>query len=397
MIRIALRMLVGDVVKSLGVVMGVFLSTFLVTHMLAMFTGMLQRTYSLLTDMPQADVWVMDPAVEYADEVTGMPATSLERVRGVEGVAWAVPLYTGTLRTRLPSGVFRAVQVIGLDDATLMGGPTKLSEGRLEDLRRADAVIVDRAAAEKQLRMPVRAIEHVHGRMPDPHGVETRPLAVGDELLINDHRVVVVGLAELSERFLTRVTLYTTYTRAMSLAPRERNLLSYVLVKSAEGHSASEVAARVQAATGLRARPRDEFARVTLDYFVRETGVVTRIAFMVIIGVIVGFCVTGLLLFLFTTENLRYYATFKALGASNAKLLSMIAVQAAACGVIGYGLGIGASCIVGMVTPASTMPFLLVWKTMAGVGAGVLGVCVASAALSGRLILRIEPATVFKG
>lgn len=397
MIRIALKMLVGDVVKSLGVVMGVFLSTFLVTHMLAMFAGMLQRTYSLLTDVPQADVWVMDPAVEYADEVTGMPATSLERVRSVEGVAWAVPLFTGTLRTRLPSGVFRAVQVIGLDDATLMGGPATLREGRLEDLRRADAVVVDVAAAGKQLRMPVRPMEHVHGQMPDPHAVETRPLAVGDELLINDHRVVVVGLAELSPRFLTRVTLYTTYTRALSLAPPERNLLSYVLVKAAEGRTPEEVARRIQEATGLRARSRDDFAQVTLDYFIRETGVVTRIAFMVIIGVVVGLCVTGLLLFLFTTENLRYYATFKALGASNRTLLSMIAVQAAACGAVGYGLGVGASCVVGMLTPEETMPFLLYWKTLGAVAAGVMGVCVLSGALSGRLILRIEAGVVFKG
>lgn len=400
MLRIALRMLVGDAVKSLGVVMGVFLSTFLVAHMLAMFSGMLQRTFSLVSDIPQADVWVMDPAVQYADEVTGMPATALERVRGVEGVGWAVPLYTGSLRARLPSGLFRAVQVIGVDDATLVGGPREMLAGRLIDLRAADAVIVDEDAANSQLRMPLTPVPHEHDRMPEPTGKgsgPTRPLRVGDELLINDHRVVVAGIARLPPRFLTKVTLYTTYTRAVGLAPRERNQLSYVLVKAAAGHDPGEVAGRVRAATNLRARTRQQFERDTLDYFVRETGVVARIGFMVAIGVVVGLAVTALLLFLFTTENLRYYATLKALGASDRTLLLMVALQALTAGAAGYGLGMGASCTVGLVTPEKSMPFLLLWQVMAAVGAGVLVVCTLSAALSARLVLRVEPASVFKG
>src|SRR4051812_5822201 len=59
-IRTAIQMLLGDTTKFLGVVLGVFLSTFLISHMLGMFNGMMKRTYGMISDIPQADVWVMD-------------------------------------------------------------------------------------------------------------------------------------------------------------------------------------------------------------------------------------------------------------------------------------------------------------------------------------------------
>jgi hypothetical protein len=53
MIRVALAMLLGDRTKFLGVALGSLLSTFLITHMLSMFTGIMDRTYALITDLKQ--------------------------------------------------------------------------------------------------------------------------------------------------------------------------------------------------------------------------------------------------------------------------------------------------------------------------------------------------------
>jgi hypothetical protein len=70
-------MLIMDRTKWLGVVLGVLLATFLITHLLSMFTGMMARTYATVSDIPYADIWVMDPAVEYVDEPAGLPDTAL--------------------------------------------------------------------------------------------------------------------------------------------------------------------------------------------------------------------------------------------------------------------------------------------------------------------------------
>ncbi|GMV27188.1 MAG: hypothetical protein AMXMBFR58_32190 [Phycisphaerae bacterium] len=396
MLRIALRMLIGDMTKSAGVVMGVFLCTFLITHLLSMFAGMMQRSYALVSDIPDADIWVMDPAVEYVDEPAPLTATALDRVKSVDGVAWASPLYTGSLRTRLPSGAFRSVLVIGIDDATLFGAPAHLTQGDVLALRSADAVIADAAGAETFLRMPVSPPVRLPGwHLPDLTA-PTRPLELGDELLVNDRRVVVVGIADLGIRFLAKPILYTTYSRARSLAPRERNLLSFVLVKLSPGADPAAVTRRIQDATGLRARTRGEFQQDTYDYYVKSTGVVARIAFMVGIGAAVGVTVSALLLYMFTMENLQHYGTLMALGTSHSTLLRMIAVQAAASAAAGYGLGVGGSCLMGALVKSSAMPFLPTFWNMGTTAATVTFVAVISAVLSGMRILRLEPAIVFR-
>jgi putative ABC transport system permease protein len=397
MIRIALRMLVGDTTKWLGVVLGVFLCTFMITHMTAMFNGMMVRSYALVSDVPQAHVWVMDPAVEYIDEPAPLPSTALERVRSVAGVASAAPLFTGSVRARLPSGIFRSVLLVGVDDATLLGAPADMRRGGVLDLRQDAGAIVDTASAETLLRVPVRRAERLPGwHLPDFTG-ETRPLEVGDELLLNDSRVVVVGLADLGIRFLTKPVVYTTYSRATTIAPRQRNLLSFVLARAAEGEDHAALARRIEERTGLRARTSREFQLDTYVYYVRTMGVVERIVFLIAIGAVVGVCVSALLLYLFTAENARYYAVLLALGTSRAALVRMVVVQAVASGATGYGAGIGASALMGTLVTSDAMPYRLMAWNMGLTACMVVVVSAVAAALSAARLLRLEPGMVFKG
>ena len=134
------------------------------------------------TDLRLPDIWVMDTKVQFIDDVKPLQDTQLSRVRGVEGVEWAVPLYKGLLKARLDNGNFQTCNVIGLDDATLIGGPPVMVKGKLADLRRADSVIVDEYRRSRQARA---------------HGCRTArpvPLDVGDTMELNDHRAVVVGI-----------------------------------------------------------------------------------------------------------------------------------------------------------------------------------------------------------
>src|SRR5213596_1777912 len=96
----------------------------------------------------------MDRKVQFIDDIKPLQDTQLYRVRGVEGVEWAVPLYKGLLKARLSNGSFQTINVLGLDDATLIGGPPQMVVGRLEDLRRNEGVIVDEVGAAGKLAKP---------------------------------------------------------------------------------------------------------------------------------------------------------------------------------------------------------------------------------------------------
>src|SRR6185295_12332171 len=98
--------------------------------------------YGFISDTGLADIWVMDPKVQFVDDIKPMQDTQILRVRGIAGVDWAMPLYKGLLKARLEDGNFQTCNVIGLDDATLIGGPPEMVEGKFADLRRAESVIV---------------------------------------------------------------------------------------------------------------------------------------------------------------------------------------------------------------------------------------------------------------
>ncbi len=92
---VALKMLTGDRAKFVGIVMGLTFAALLITQQGSIFCGLMLRTAAQITDISGADLWVMDVNVRYIDDVKPMIADNLYRVRGVNGVLWAVPLYKG--------------------------------------------------------------------------------------------------------------------------------------------------------------------------------------------------------------------------------------------------------------------------------------------------------------
>ena len=123
---VALKMLVGDKAKYLGIIMGLTFASLLITQQAAIFLGLMTRTFGAITDLSYPDIWVMDRKVQFIDDIKPLQDTVLFRVRGISGVEWAVPLYKGLLKARLSNGNFQTCNVLGLDDATLVGGPPQI-------------------------------------------------------------------------------------------------------------------------------------------------------------------------------------------------------------------------------------------------------------------------------
>jgi putative ABC transport system permease protein len=158
MSRVALKMLTGDRAKFAGIVLGLTFAALLITQQGSIFCGIMLRTAAQITDISGADLWVMDSTVRYIDDVKPMIEDSLYRVRGVDGVLWAVPPSKGAARARLAfpdrsTGqrleVIEQVILLGLDDVSLVGAPRHLYVGDLADLWKPDAIIVDKVGLRK--------------------------------------------------------------------------------------------------------------------------------------------------------------------------------------------------------------------------------------------------------
>lgn len=382
MMFVALKMLVGDRLKYLGLVVGLAFAAMLITQQASILVGLAHQTGSFVRDTSQADLWVMDPEVRFSQDSLALQDTVLQRVRGVAGVEWAVPMYQGFLRAKLPDGSQQLCILVGLDDATLMGGPPTMVQGRLADLRQNAGILIDEDARKTKMRM----------RRGGDRGLE-----VGDRLTINDQDARVVGTYRASKSFFWEPVVYTTYTRALRYAPRERKLLTYVMVKLRPGADAAGVAAEIEQATSLKARTNEQFAEITANYILKETGILVNFGLAVGLGFVIGALVAGQMLYNFTLDNIRHFGALKAMGAGNGTLVGMVAVQSLTVGALGYGVGIGMGSLLGKIVGDAGLAFRMPWQIPVFSAGAILLMCLLAGVLSSVRVLRQEAAVVFRG
>jgi putative ABC transport system permease protein len=374
---LALKMLMGDRAKYLAIVAGIAFSALLIAQQSAIFCGLMRRTIGQLRDVCDADIWVMDPSVEYFDELKPMKEDHLYQVQGVPGVAWAVRLCKGQARMKLFDGKYQQAIVLGLDDATFVGAPREILIGSLAALKTPDAVLMDEVG--------------YHYLWPG------QPLQVGRTFEMNDHRAVLVGVCKASRTFQTFPILYTRYNLALQFVPQERRILPFVLVKAKSDQALSEVCEQISAQTGLEALPREEFGWRTVRYYMRRTGIPINFGLTVVLGFVVGCAIAGQTFYTFVLENMNQFGALKAMGVSNGRLVRMVLFQALVVASLGYGLGIGLASLFGVATQNTEISFFMPWQILA-LTAVATGLIAALASLvSIRPVLFLEPAVVFRG
>jgi len=396
MFPIALKMLFGDRVKYIGILLGIAFTSFLVTFALAYFAGFMTRGFALISEN-SADVWVMDRASESVEQTVNLPDSVLDRVKSVKGVASASPLLLKNADVLFPNGHVQQFQIIGVDDITLTGVPKIKNNLPSTILRAPDTIIVDEGGTTDKLLTPINKAD----QWPYAQAhikVSKRMLTVGDILLINDRRVKVAGVSNAIPRFPPRPLIYTTFSHANEILPIERKNITFVLVNKKANISAKTLARNIEEQTGLKARSKDDFKADTVKWFFINSEDVGDMAAMIYLALIVGFGVTGVMLYMFTNENLRQYAVLKAMGARPKVLIKMVFVQSGICALIGTGLGLGLCIIIGeLIAYGAGYPFRMMWFTPLFSILMVFIISIVSAALSLSSVLKLDPASVFSG
>lgn len=376
---VAWKMLTGDRAKYFGTVFGVAFGVLLISQQTSIFVGLMRRTAHAAIDVRDAQLWIMDPYQQNADEIKPLSESDLNRVRGVRGVDWAVRYFKSLARAKIETGSFRQVILIGLDDHTMVGAPVKMIEGSLSNLRRPDAIIVDKAG-----------YEYLWGK---------EPIRLGRTLEMNDHRAVLVGVCEATAPFQTFPLVYSRYSQAVQFVAGERKVMSFILAHPQAGLSATQLGSRIIEQTGLTAKTRDEFIWFIIGYYMRSTGIPVNFGITISLGFLVGTAIAGQTFYLFTLENLKQFGALKAMGVTNMRLSLMVLLQATIVGLIGYGLGIGMTAAFFESTQNVTAlaGFYLPWQVAVIAAAAVAVIIVLASMLSLRKVLMLEPAIVFRG
>lgn len=379
MYLIALKMMLGDRVKYFMLITALSFATLLMTQQVSIFWGVMRSTTVTLrnTDAP---IWVVDPFVERINDIQPIIDTDLYKVRSIPGVKWAVPFYYSVLKEKLYNGHFKNVQLTGLDPSTLIGLPGFMLKGKAEDLWKSDGVIVDEIGLKK---------------IGDSLN---KPLDLGDTFDINDHEVRIVGIVKTEESFFGDPFVFTTYTRALEIAPPTRKTLTSILVYPKENVKTWDLAKKIEEQTGLRAFTENEFFWSTLWWIFQNTGIPVSFGTTVILGFVIGMAVSAQTFYSFINENIKNIGALKAMGASNLVLKNMLLFQTIIAGFFGFGIGLGISTIFGLLIKLTgRLPFYSTWQIPLFTFFIIMLISLFSAYLGIRKVNKYEVAEVFRG
>src|SRR5664279_3214970 len=118
MLKTAWKFIRFDKAKSIGVVVGILISTFLIGQQLGVFTFLTGLMRALATDV-KADIWVVDSKTQDVNQLGKLDIRNLRAIQGLPGVKEAFPLLVTGATCNFSNGTSAAITLIGVDISQL--------------------------------------------------------------------------------------------------------------------------------------------------------------------------------------------------------------------------------------------------------------------------------------
>jgi len=364
-----------DKAKSIGVVVGIMISTFLIGQQLGIFIFLTNAMQALATNV-KADIWVVDSKTKDVNQLGKLDVRTLRAVQGIPGIKEAFPILITAAAANFENGESGGITLIGIDIANLNAvlDPSKIIAGNPSDLQ-ADGAISGEYYERKNL-----------GDNID----------IGTALEINGKRAFFEMQTKGFRGFGASFCV-TTIEKARYYSNQSSNTISAALVKLEPRQNADSVAALINKTIyGVTAWPSKKLADSTLKKILGSSGIALSTGTLIIFALITGFFIIGLTMYTSALDRLKDYGTLKAIGASNRFISGLILSQAIIFAIVGFTIayflllgfqkGVAYS---GLIFSFSPLLLLAIFAVI-----GLISIGGASFAL--RRIKGIEPASVFR-
>jgi putative ABC transport system permease protein len=374
MLRPALRSLVHERGKLVAAVAGVAFAASLALAQTGLYVGFRAMATAIIGRVG-GDLWVMargTQLLDFADTLAPAArsaATAHPCVDSARGVvfSWAT--------VRKPSGGVDNVQILGFERPGARVLPWSLDRGLPSDLHAPMRVALDQA---------------------DLPTLEVPADAIGAPLEINDHTAYVGAVTKGIKSFTVVPYLFAEAKSAQRITGMGADEYTYWALDLRDPRCAADVARSIERNPDLQVRTAGEFREMTADYWILRSGAGGTLGFSALLSLVVGAVVVGQTLFALTEARLRELATFKAMGATNAELLTYVAWQATALAVAGGSIGTVLAVMMsagvrsaGVVMSLSPAVFAIGYSCIAVM-------CAVASIASVRKVLSVSAAEVFK-
>lgn len=315
--RIALRTLLHHRAKVVAALAGVAFATALMVIQIGLYDGLRGRA-SVLVDRLGGDLWIMAAGTTMVDDSELLATGVDDRVRGNACVERVRPAIVAWLPYRTPSGARHTLQLVGTERGAPLV-PWSMGEGLPDDLRGPDRIAIDEG---------------------DLSRLGVRPPLVGAELEIAERMVRVAAVTSGVRNVSLIPIVFADIATARELAGASPSGATYWILDLADPACAPSIAREIERDPRLDAMTAHDFAYVTQEHVVTESGAGVALAFVALLGFIVGIVIVGQTLFSLVREHHKELAMLRAVGASRGELAAFVAWQSGFVAVVGGALGI---------------------------------------------------------
>ena len=329
------------------------------------------------------DIVLLSPKSEYLLEIHDIPRVRVFQAGGVEGVRAVTPVYTKMGKWRNPENPKQVWPIfVAAFDPADEGFGKIITPEQQQSLSLDDYYLFDHLARPE------------YGPIPEM-------LEAQDNLTLemNGRRIRIGGLFEVGNSFGINGALITSDLNYLRIFPiRNPAQVSMGLVHLEPGAVPEEVRDAIAAALppDINVVTREEFKAMEIAYWDSSTPIGYVLNLGVIMGLVVGAIIVYQILFSDVQDNLKEYATLKAMGYTNNYLSRVVLQEAAILAVAGFIPAIALSLIVFKVSADATNLPLELTLDKAGL---VLGLTLVMCAIAGLLAMRkvrsADPADVF--
>ena len=375
--NLARKLLLHDRLRFAVAIAGVSVSVMLVLVQVGLYFGFMDTASSLI-DASHADIWVGKKSNESFEFSTPFDERTFYKIASIPGVAHAERVLVAFAQFKIADGGDIGVQLIGIEPAPGNRGllaPWNLVAGDADRLVEPGAIVLDRS------EYPKLKIDRV-GYVTEISGV----------------RAEVVAMTQGIRSFTTSPIVFTDMRTARSYLPQlGSEAVTYVLVRAEPGVSIADLTARIGELPHLAAYTTAQMSRRTQTYWSERTGVGAGFFTTAVLGIIVGFVVVGQILYSGTLQYIREYGTLKAMGAKNSAVVKVILSQAMISAGLGFAVGAPLAMAMRAAMKGANLTVALPLELYVATAVITVVMCAFAALLSIVKVLRLDPASVFKG
>jgi putative ABC transport system permease protein len=304
-----------DKTKSIGVVVGIVISTFLIGQQIGTF-NFLTGLMSVLVKNTTTAIWVVDNKTTDANQLSLLDIRKENEIKSLPGVKEAFAIVVTNGKAKFPDGTSANVTIIGSEFPHFKAGPdsTKIMQGKLPDLLQESAVSADYFDRNN-------------------FGGSSN---VGTSFEINGKRAVI-RLQTKGIRGWGGYLMYTTLDRARYYGAIASTNSSALMVNVKEGENIDQVVDQINSTVyGVRAWPSSALEEATIQSVLASTGLGASTGSLVGFAIIAGFFIIGLTMYSSALDRIKDYGTLKAIGATNSYIRNLILTQATLFAIVGF-------------------------------------------------------------